>query len=108
MVRRFVVQLEVGDRRWEITRRYSDFFELERRLAAAFGSAAMPEFPPRLLRNSDDDIADRMVLLDRWVRELTPPMLEHRWVRTFLGLPLLPSVNASSLYIYHSSPGRSI
>ena len=26
----------------------------------------------------------------------------------FLGLPLLPSVNASSLYIYHSSPGRSI
>ena len=79
MVRRFVVQLEVGERRWEITRRYSDFFELERRLAAAFGSAAMPEFPPRLLRNSDDDIADRMVLLDRWVRELTPPMLEHRW-----------------------------
>ena len=108
MVRRFVVQLEVGDRRWEITRRYSDFFELERRLAAAFGSAAMPEFPPRLLRNSDDDIADRMVLLDSWLRALTPPMLEHRWVRTFLGLPLLPSVNASSLYIYHSSPGRSI
>ena len=108
MVRRFVVQLEVGDRRWEITRRYSDFFELERRLAAAFGSAAMPEFPPRLLRNSDDDIADRMVQLDAWLRALTPPMLEHRWVRTFLGLPLLPSVNASSLYIYHSSPGRSI
>ena len=49
-----------------------------------------------------------IVLLDSWLRALTPSMLEHRWVRTFLGLPLLPSVNASSLYIYHSSPGRSI
>jgi hypothetical protein len=58
------------DRTWEVHRRYSDFNELNQRLAKAFGEAALPELPPKLLLNSDVDIAERYLELDAYLRKL--------------------------------------
>ena len=66
----FRIQVKADDQTWEVQRRYSDFNELNQRLAKAFGEAAMPELPPKLLLNSDDDIAERYLELDAYLRRL--------------------------------------
>ena len=52
-------QVTADDQTWEVQRRYSDFHELNQRLGKAFGEAMLPELPPKLLLNSDEDIAER-------------------------------------------------
>ena len=52
-------QVTADDRSWEVQRRYSDFHELNLRLAKAFGEATLPELPPKLLMNADENIAER-------------------------------------------------
>ena len=66
----FRIQVKADDQTWEVQRRYSDFNELNQRLAKAFGEAALPELPPKLLLNSDDDIAERYLELDAYLRKL--------------------------------------
>ena len=43
----FRIQVKADDQAWEVQRRYSDFNELNQRLAKAFGEAALPELPPK-------------------------------------------------------------
>mmetsp|Transcript_208 Transcript_208/g.475 ORF Transcript_208/g.475 Transcript_208/m.475 type:complete len:168 (+) Transcript_208:28-531(+) len=66
----FRIQVNADDYTWEVQRRYSDFHELNQRLAKAFGEAALPELPPKLLLNSDEDIAERYLELDAYLRKL--------------------------------------
>ena len=66
----FRIQVKADDQTWEVQRRYSDFNELNQRLAKAFGEAALPELPPKLVLNSDVDIAERYLELDAYLRKL--------------------------------------
>ena len=51
--------MTADDKSWDVQRRYSDFYKLNLRLAKAFGEATLPELPPKLLMNADENIAER-------------------------------------------------
>ena len=84
----FRIQVRADDRTWEVHRRYSDFNELNQRLAKAFGEAALPELPPKLLLNSDVDIAERYLELDAYLRKLlqTTNIARNYRLLEFLGI----------------------
>ena len=84
----FRIQVKADERTWEVHRRYSDFNELNQRLAKAFGEAALPELPPKLLLNSDVDIAERYLELDAYLRKLlqTTNIARNYRLLEFLGI----------------------
>ena len=47
----FRIQVVCGEQEWEDDRRYSDFHELNEKLAVICGYEALPELPPKLLLN---------------------------------------------------------
>ena len=51
IVTQFKIQVASGDANWEVLRRYSDFHDLNDRLAQHCGISSLPELPPKLLMN---------------------------------------------------------
>ena len=84
----FRVKITMGERSWEILRRYSDFHELNLRLNKVFGAGVVPEFPPKLMMNADEAIAERYLELDAYVRKLlqTPTVKRNHRLLEFLGI----------------------
>ena len=88
IVTAFRVKITMGERSWEILRRYSDFHELNLRLNKVFGAGVVPEFPPKLMMNADEAIAERYLELDAYVRKLlqTPTVKRNHRLLEFLGI----------------------
>ena len=58
------VQVHFRGEQWVVGKRYSEFAELNRTLTSAFGAAVLPSFPPKLLLNAAEDVADRYLELE--------------------------------------------
>ena len=84
----FRVKITMGERSWEILRRYSDFHELNLRLVKVFGAGVVADFPPKLMMNADEAIAERYLELDAYVRKLlqTPTVKRNHRLLEFLGI----------------------
>ena len=84
----FRIQVTADERTWEVQRRYSDFHEFHSRLINAFGEGSLPELPPKLLLNADENIAERYLELDAYLRTLlqTPNVARNYRVLEFLGI----------------------
>lgn len=76
-----------AEKQWEVLRRYSDFAELHLRLGKALDPAALPPLPPKLVKNDVEDIAERYLELDAYLRKLlaTPATAKHGRLLDFLG-----------------------
>jgi len=71
--------------KWEVKRRYSEFFHFHELLSLEW--AMLPELPPKLLFSQDcDDVAERMMALDNYLRALlaSPALALSPLVCTFL------------------------
>eukprot|EP00316_Scyphosphaera_apsteinii_P021712 CAMPEP_0119324878 /NCGR_PEP_ID=MMETSP1333-20130426/64407_1 /TAXON_ID=418940 /ORGANISM="Scyphosphaera apsteinii, Strain RCC1455" /LENGTH=175 /DNA_ID=CAMNT_0007332693 /DNA_START=22 /DNA_END=549 /DNA_ORIENTATION=+ len=66
----FRIQVSCGDKKWDVLRRYSDFSSLHAILTKSFGMNVIPELPPKLLFNAHDNIAERQLELDTYLRTL--------------------------------------
>jgi hypothetical protein len=67
IVTKFVVEVQQMGFKWEVARRYSEFAAFNEELADSW---AMPELPPKLFQNEETDIAERMLRLDAYLKEL--------------------------------------
>ena len=103
----FRIQVSSGDRTWEVLRRYTDFKELQQNLTEAIDPSLVPPLPPKLLLNSDVDIAERYLELDAYVRALlaSPASCKHDRVLDFLGVEKLLSVRRSGIRRYEYDSG---
>lgn len=83
----FRIKVECGDQQWEVYRRYSDFHELNEKLAAVCGYGILPELPPKLLLNQPESIAERYLELDAYLRKVlsTAQVGRHSHILEFLG-----------------------
>ena len=72
-------------RSWCVLRRYSEFFELHQTLTYDIGP--LPVLPPKLVLNTAEDLADRYLDLDAFLRALLamPTAAAHVRLRSFLG-----------------------
>ena len=87
IVTMYRISCTVGEKTWEMLRRYSDFAELHAKLCKAMDPAVLPALPPKLLRNEDDAIAERYLELDVYLRKLLtlPAVAKHGRLLDFLG-----------------------
>ena len=74
-------------RSWCVLRRYSEFAELHQVLARILSSSLLPALPPKLMLNTAEDLADRYLELDAFLRALLamPAAAAHPRLRSFLG-----------------------
>ena len=72
---------------WTVLRRYSEFVELRSELLKT--EHELPLLPPKLVRNDIEDIAERYLELDAFLRALlsNPRVAMHGSLRSFLGIP---------------------
>jgi len=66
----FRIQVSCGDKSWEVMRRYSDFNALHGIMCKAYDESTLPKLPPKLLLNADENIAERHLELDAYLRGL--------------------------------------
>eukprot|EP00966_Prymnesium_polylepis_P025788 594644-Prymnesium_polylepis.1 len=85
LVTLFRIAVDYGDQNWSIYRRYSDFHELNDKLLQL--GATLPELPPKLLLNQPEDIAERYLELDSYLRKVLamPHIGRHSNLLEFLG-----------------------
>ena len=85
VVTRFRIVVDCGDQQWEVYRRYSDFTELHEKLIQL--GSQLPELPPKLLLNAPEDIAERYLELDSYLRTMIsiPHVGRHSVLLEFLG-----------------------
>ena len=72
-------------RRWEVARRYSEFYQFHELLSLQWEE--LPQLPPKLLFSTEcDDLAQRMMELDAYLRNLLayPGLALSPLVTTFL------------------------
>jgi len=83
----FRIQVRSGDDAWEVLRRYSDFSSLHAALAKVISDSDLPELPPKLLLNADENIAERHLELDAYLHALLrlDSAKRHGAVHEFLG-----------------------
>jgi len=81
----FRIAVDYGEQNWSIYRRYSDFHELNDKLTQL--GVELPELPPKLLLNQPEDIAERYLELDGYLRKVLamPQIGRHSNVLEFLG-----------------------
>ena len=85
IVTRFVIEVRQLGIRWEVSRRYSEFYKFHDLLSLQW--ADLPSLPPKLLFSSgDDDVVQRMMELDAYLRALlaSPAVALSPLVCTFL------------------------
>lgn len=81
----FVVEVRQLAFRWEVKRRYSEFHRFHELLSLQW--ADLPQLPPKLLFSQEcDDVAERMMALDTYLRALlaSPALALSPLVCTFL------------------------
>ena len=83
---------------WTITRRYSEFHELHKRLRSRFESVRHLEFPRRqpLFTLQKDFLQRRRIVLERYLRSLLliPAICRSRELRAFLSQSAIVSADA--------------
>ena len=85
----FRIHVSIGDREWDVMRRYSDFHELHQAVSKTIADAsALPALPPKLLLNDDPSIAERFMELDAYLRALvaSPTLSKQGRLLDFLGV----------------------
>lgn len=87
IVTMFRIQVNAGEKQWEVMRRYTDFSELHLRLSKAVEPSVLPPLPPKLMLNDVEDVATRYLELDAYLRKLLakPPTSKHARLLDFLG-----------------------
>ena len=108
------VQIHYNGEQWVVGKRYSEFAELNRTLTSAFGAAVLPSFPPKLLLNAADDVADRYLELDAYIRAIVSveKLRESRWLSAFLRVPTPRATSPTQLsgapmYVYDAERGAA-
>ena len=108
------VQVSYRGEQWVVGKRYSEFAELNRTLTSAFGAAVLPSFPPKLLLNAADDVADRYLELEAYLRGIVSDekLRESRWLCSFLGVPTPRATSPTQLsgapmYVYDAERGAA-
>lgn len=85
---------------WAVTRRYSQFHELHKRLRARFAAVGDLEFPRRqtLFTLQKDFLQKRRITLERYLRSLllVPAICRSRELRAFLSQSAITSTNKAN------------
>ena len=108
------VQVSHRGEQWVVGKRYSEFAELNRTLISVFGAAVLPSFPPKLLLNAADDVADRYLELEAYLRGIVSDekLRESRWFCAFLRVPTPRATSPTQLsgapmYVYDAERGAA-
>ncbi|KAL0260803.1 tRNA (guanine-N(7)-)-methyltransferase (tRNA(m7G46)-methyltransferase) [Diplodia seriata] len=85
---------------WVVARRYSEFYDLNKRLRSKYPMIRNLEFPRRLeglFKLQKDFLQKRRIALERWLRELLliPAICRSRELRAFLSQRAISSSNPS-------------
>ena len=90
----FVIEVRCEQHEWRVTRRFSEFLQMDallRKQLPAAAAASLPSLPPRYVLKSaisPDVVRERVTGLNQWLLQCTTTVQFDTALNAFLGLPL--------------------
>jgi len=76
----YLVKVQAGDKIWTLSKRYNAFFQFYEGVQAVFPGVSLPDFPPRLVWHTPQDIELRRQKLQDFLQDIiSVPRLRNCW-----------------------------